>query len=154
MHVSIAQHPGSSRRSHQVERHHAPCSGRSAARTRQAAFWASWADCLPMIQGKHPELAEDLLFRLERGANTPARSCNEPVRSDGFCTAILDSVVTRSLAPQLRFRTWRTETRSFFSSGEVLPRSRCVPSSVKVRASFGEVPKWYWQWCCPHCDTE
>ena len=45
---------------------------RSAARTRQAAFWASWADCLPMIRERHPELAEDLLLRLEGGANTSA----------------------------------------------------------------------------------
>ena len=45
---------------------------RSAARTRQADFWANWADCLPMIRERHPELAEDILLRLEGGANTSA----------------------------------------------------------------------------------
>ena len=27
---------------------------RSAHRTRQAAFWASWADCIPMVSARHP----------------------------------------------------------------------------------------------------
>ena len=61
---------------------------RSAARTRQAAFWASWADCLSMIRERHPELADELLLRLEGGANTPAlsaalRGSSEVERSHG-----------------------------------------------------------------------
>ena len=38
---------------------------RSARRTGEAAFWASWADCLEMVQQRHPRLATDLLARLE-----------------------------------------------------------------------------------------
>ena len=38
---------------------------RSAIRTRIAAFWASWSDCLPMIQARHPTVAAQLLRQLE-----------------------------------------------------------------------------------------
>ena len=34
---------------------------RSAVSLRQAAYWASWADTLPMIQERHPVLAQRLL---------------------------------------------------------------------------------------------
>ena len=38
---------------------------RSAARTRAAGFWASWADCLPMIEARHPEVAARIIAQLE-----------------------------------------------------------------------------------------
>ena len=31
---------------------------RNALRTRVAAFWASWSDCLPMIRARHPIVAQ------------------------------------------------------------------------------------------------
>ena len=34
---------------------------RSAWRSRVAADWASWADCLPMIHARHPHVAAELL---------------------------------------------------------------------------------------------
>ena len=79
---------------------------RSAARTRQAAFWASWADCLPMIRERHPELAEDLLLRLEGGANTPALSAarNAALTLTGVMgvhSTVVDSAVKRSPASRL-----------------------------------------------------
>ena len=38
---------------------------RSAVQLRPAAFWASWADTLPMIRQRHPHLADQLLGPLE-----------------------------------------------------------------------------------------
>ena len=38
---------------------------RSALRTRVAAFWASWSDCLPMIRARHPFVAAELVRQLE-----------------------------------------------------------------------------------------
>ena len=38
---------------------------RSASRTRMAGFWASWADCSPMIEARHPEVATQVIAQLE-----------------------------------------------------------------------------------------
>ena len=38
---------------------------RSASRVCVAAYCASWADCLPMIQARHPEVANMFLEKLE-----------------------------------------------------------------------------------------
>ena len=35
---------------------------RSARRTCVAAYWASWADALPMIQERHPTVADQIVF--------------------------------------------------------------------------------------------
>ena len=32
----------------------------SGVRSRVAAFWSSWADCIHMIKQRHPEIAQDL----------------------------------------------------------------------------------------------
>ena len=37
---------------------------RSASRTRMAGFWG-WADCLPMIEARHPEVATQVIAQLE-----------------------------------------------------------------------------------------
>ena len=44
---------------------------RSAVRTSESAYWASWADCLPMIEEMHPEVATEFVTRLEAGVETP-----------------------------------------------------------------------------------
>ena len=44
---------------------------RSASRVCVAAYWASWADCLPMIQARHPEVANMFLEKLEGWPDTP-----------------------------------------------------------------------------------
>ena len=45
---------------------------RSARRTSRAAYWASWADCLQMIQERQPEFAAQVVRSLEGGVDTPA----------------------------------------------------------------------------------
>ena len=44
---------------------------RSAERTRWPAYWASWADTLPMIRERHPEVADLIVYHLEGGAISP-----------------------------------------------------------------------------------
>ena len=44
---------------------------RSASRVCVAAYWASWADCLTMIQARHPEVANMFLEKLEGWPDTP-----------------------------------------------------------------------------------
>ena len=48
------------------------CGLRSALRTAPAAYWASWADTLPMIQARHPEVAQCFYEQLrEERAGVP-----------------------------------------------------------------------------------
>ena len=44
---------------------------RSAERSRVAAHWASWADTMPMIQERHPAVAELIIGSLQGGPNSP-----------------------------------------------------------------------------------
>ena len=39
---------------------------RSATRTREAAYWASWADCLFMVRNRHPVVVDRILDALNR----------------------------------------------------------------------------------------
>jgi hypothetical protein len=50
---------------------------RSAARTAPAAWWASWADALPIIKAKVPELAAAITRAMEDEAGPPARCLQE-----------------------------------------------------------------------------
>ena len=38
---------------------------RSALRTRSSAFWASWADCFPMVFKRYPDLVTDFVDQLD-----------------------------------------------------------------------------------------
>ena len=44
---------------------------RSAARTSAPAYWASWADTLPMIHQRHPVVVEDMVSWLNRRVDIP-----------------------------------------------------------------------------------
>ena len=48
----------------------------SAARIREGAHWASWADCLKMVRQRHPAVADTMVSGLVEG---PVR-CSEAVR--------------------------------------------------------------------------
>ena len=47
---------------------------RSARRTSASAYWASWADALPMINARVPSMAEHIVECLDAG-NAPSGSC-------------------------------------------------------------------------------
>jgi hypothetical protein len=54
---------------------------RSATRLAQAAYWASWADCLPMIQQRHPPIARSVAAALDLPMGAEARAdCLQEVR--------------------------------------------------------------------------
>ena len=65
---------------------------RSATRMAQAAYWASWADCLPMIRQRHPAIANHLLQALALPAGSEAlatclqeaRRAREQLMHEGF----------------------------------------------------------------------
>ena len=44
---------------------------RSAVRTRLSAYWASWADTLPMVQNRHPRIADEMVYQLEGVTQSP-----------------------------------------------------------------------------------
>ena len=44
---------------------------RSATRTRVSACWASWADTLPMVQSRHPQIADIMVYQLEGVTESP-----------------------------------------------------------------------------------
>ena len=50
---------------------------RSAVRVRSPACWASWADCLPMMQARHPRVVAEILAELGDRSASP---CLEEVR--------------------------------------------------------------------------
>ena len=57
---------------------------RSAERTRVSAYWASWADCMPMIKERHPMVAELFVRSLEGVPDTPhLREAAEAARNLG-----------------------------------------------------------------------
>ena len=59
----------------------------SAVRIREAAHWASWADILPMVHRRHPEVARMMVGGLARGAAscfTAVRGCVQSLVDVGF----------------------------------------------------------------------
>ena len=65
---------------------------RSAGRTAPAAYWASWADALPMIQARAPQVADTALAALSgaqpetarQGALAEAHAAGEMLTREGF----------------------------------------------------------------------
>ena len=47
---------------------------RSTSRTRMAGSWASWADCSPMIEARHPEVAKSQRLPKVIAGGSPARA--------------------------------------------------------------------------------
>ena len=45
---------------------------RSAVRTSHSAYWASWADCVPMIARRHPVVAAQMIRSMELGPTIPS----------------------------------------------------------------------------------
>ena len=63
---------------------------RSAVRTSPAAYWASWADAVPMLRARTPTLAEFVAQRLVRDGNeqseclSEVNACRRLLASEGF----------------------------------------------------------------------
>ena len=59
----------------------------SAERTRHAAHWASWADCLAMVQQRHPTVSEEMVVGLDRDTApclAAVRQCREVLAEADF----------------------------------------------------------------------
>lgn len=62
---------------------------RAAARVGVAAHWASWADCVAMIQARHPDIAAFIVGALEAGGGANAVlqnvvACSEAIQATGM----------------------------------------------------------------------
>ena len=58
-----------------------------ASRVRRGAHWASWADCMRMVNKKHPEVAETMLDGMVRGPEEcfrVVRSCAQTLTDAGL----------------------------------------------------------------------
>ena len=83
---------------------------RSAERTRWRACWASWADTLPMIRERHPEVADVIMYNLEGGAISPClcSACRAATTLDGWmgleCLLCLRSLLVNA-RPSWKWRT-------------------------------------------------
>ena len=61
--------------------------GLSRMRGRRGAHWASWADCMRMVNRRHPEVAETMLDGMARGpveCFRVVRSCAQTLTDAGF----------------------------------------------------------------------
>ena len=54
---------------------------RNATRTSKPAYWASWADCLSMVQRRHPHVAAALVTELEGSPKGPFLQAASPAQS-------------------------------------------------------------------------
>ena len=73
---------------------------RSAVQLSRSAFWASWADCLPMVFSRHHEVAVRFLVSLEGAPDTHIGSgccCHVvPQRNHGIRTSLVACAGRRS----------------------------------------------------------
>ena len=78
---------------------------RSATTSRQAAYWASWADSIPVVQQRHPAVAAGLIDQLTGGA-APTTSSREAAQAlgeltaEGFHAPSWHELLQGALAPQ------------------------------------------------------
>ena len=105
---------------------------RSSTRTAPAAFWASWADALGMIQARNPQIASEILSALEAG---PAEGCLAELqasarllRSEGFDSlpswADLAAGLRPPPLPTSHDQAERTPGWQYFSSSTVEAKER------------------------------
>ena len=90
--VSVQNSPHISRaRGRRGRNCYAFCFGRqlrSACRGSTPAFWASWADTLPVIVGRHPRVARQLVAELEHEPHTFPSGRRDGSSSAHFCHGI------------------------------------------------------------------
>ena len=110
---------------------------RSAVRTSPSVFWASWADCLPMVQKRHPEVAACIVERLSNQPRTPCL---------GAAAAAAEQLKGARPPPrepeenERNFPYWLA-ARGFFTYGVSVPRPVVLDNGAISRwpRSFGPV---------------
>ncbi len=127
---------------------------RSCTRTREAAYWASWADALEMIHKRNPELAGRFLATLE-ASNASNDGCLHELK---LAAQRLDEEwfdnrpAWRALAEGVRppplptthgadertpgWQYFASSTREIFARTKLL-QSRCRPTNASMRSQAG-----------------
>ena len=111
---------------------------RSTSRTRKAGFWASWADCSPMIEARHPEVATKVI-----AGGSPARAQFE--HTVWRACAVSKFPVGGHWLPVcvLLATGWQHEASSRIEQEhrETLFRVMAEPERALLRSQ-----RWFWSW--------
>ena len=97
----------------------------SASRTQPAAFWASWADGLEMVQQRHPEVAHLIISEMHHGSRS------ESIRGSAERSSVKLGLTCQLGKRSLKVLTQRTQTskmtvllHELVGSGQPPPDSR------------------------------
>ena len=93
-----------------------------AVRARHAAHKASWADSLPMVRQRHPDVADSIIMGVERDPALcfrAVRDCEGHLRAAGFEPRPWEDIAQGARPgdsaedePQLQKRSWQKEATS------------------------------------------
>ena len=129
---------------------------RSGERLAPAAFWASWADALAMISTRNPEIASEVVRRLDADEHFPR--CVAELREASVAIDKEKVLVATQLAsaPRGEKTTTNKRTRSrghFPSSTLVLGRCHfCQAVLVLAKLTSDRTPAatrgWHWRARC------
>ena len=120
----------------------------SARRTRRAAHWASWADCLRMVRQRHPDVAELMVTHLQHGATPCFRSVQECKRSLAEAglqmppwLELSESPLVQEVVLAAKVRRWSTETTQFiFALADA--RVQSEPAILRARTAAAWNRRW------------
>ena len=128
---------------------------RSARRTGPAAYWASWADTLPMMTAKCPDMAHQIFTELEKGWQSEAESltavaaAKATLQAEGYAECPTWRELSQGKRPPRREEQaepgeyrhgWQYEASSrretYYRDGTVL-NSRSKASQAMLRSQAG-----------------
>ena len=116
---------------------------RSATRTREAAYWASWADCLFMVRNRHPVVVDRIL---DARAQSAAVAAHHLVGVEGFQVpsweALSHGLRPRPHGQSMKWRCsgrrvdhmqgWRSQLPPRVSSPALIPHCFAFSSSFRL----------------------
>ena len=79
-----------------------------AVHARHAAYYASWADSLPMVRQRHPDVADSIIMGLVRDPALcfrAVRDCEGQLRAAGFEPPPWEDIA-EGHEPQLQKKSW------------------------------------------------
>ena len=129
---------------------------RSASRISASAYWASWADCFPMVFARHRGVALAIVAQLEGHPDThflgAAAACARSlVGTMGFdppsWQALCEGVRPRALEPDemepgIARGGWQHEVKG----GAPLQTGSPLRTHGIKRPGDSSVPRWFWCW--------
>ena len=118
---------------------------RSALRRRHLAFWASWADSLSMIKGRHPVVADRIVGSLKEASSRTMHSFGSVGRTpiEGCLRGLKHRHGKRSQTSSLRvsdscpwptlFMVWSRTSQSFPEMFAMSEGEECPPTANAVQ---------------------